>query len=510
MSMNGNRRGMAFPAGAKRSLLAIAVGLALTACGGGGSKDVLHPTPPPTSPPPPTVVYPPDPQYSEHIAITNAQQAIDAGLTGAGVRVGVLDTGVNRDHPALAGRVVANLNYVDTRVNDMSVDDKDGHGTAVAQTIAGAPFGAWPGGIAQGAQIVSARIISDEPPDDDGTGQGNEISGPIGLASIHEDMMDRGVRILNNSWGGLYWTNLDATAPIAAEFRPFVVNHGGLVVFATGNGEFDDPSETAMLPSVPGHGGSTPGADLEVGWLAVTALDRGDPGLLAEYANACGMAMGYCLAAPGSVVVTGTDDPPDEPDYWRASGTSFAAPQVSGAAALVWEAFPWFDNDLVRQTILGTATDLGDPGVDEIFGYGLLNVGDAVKGPGKFDWGTVTADFSDMTSVWSNDIIGAGGLTKRGSGTLELSGDSSYGGATRVDGGVLHLSGSLSQSNVTIGADGTLGGGGSVAGNVTNNGTLALDAGDGFSIGGDYVQASGARLSMVLGHGGLEVEIGRA
>ena len=504
--MNGHRGGRTLPPGAKRSLLAAAVGLALTACGGGGGRDVVVPEPPPVTPPPPAkVVYPPEPAYSEHLAITNAQAAIDAGFTGEGVRVGVVDTGVNRDHPALAGRVVANLNYVNPNVNDMSVDDKDGHGTAVAQVIAGEPFGYWPGGVAQGAEIVSARIINDEPPDDDGTGQGNEIGGAIGLEPIHEDMMDRGVKILNNSWGGLYWTNLDATAPIAAEFRPFVIDHGGLVVFATGNGSFDDPSETAMLPSVPGHNGSTPGADLEVGWLAVTALDEDNPELLAEYANACGQAMNYCLAAPGSVVVTGTDDAPDDPGYWRWTGTSFAAPLVSGAAALVWEAFPWFDNDLVRQTILGTATDLGEEGVDEIFGYGLLDVGKAVQGPGRFDWGTVTASFNDGASTWGNDITGAGGLVKRGSGTLELAGENSYRGATRIDGGTLHLSGSLTRSAVTINNGGSLGGGGHVAGDVSNNGNLALDAGSGFSIGGDYTQAPGATLSVVIGHGALEV-----
>ena len=508
--MNGYRGGMAFsPARVTRSLLAVAVGLVLTACGGGGSNPMRPappPTaPPPTTPPPPAVVYPADPDYSDHIILTNAQAAIDAGLTGEGVRVGVIDTGVNSQHPALAGRVVDNLIYVNRNINDMSVDDKDGHGTAVAQVIAGGPFGYWPGGIAQGAEIVSARIINDEPPDDDGTGQGNEISGPIGLNPIHEDMMDRGVRILNNSWGGLYWNNLDATAPIAAEFRPFVVEHGGIVVFATGNGEFDDPSETAMLPSVAGHGGSTPGADLEIGWLAVTALDGDNPDLLASYSNACGMAMNYCLAAPGTVVTTGTDDPYDDPEYWKWNGTSFAAPQVSGAAALVWEAFPWFNNDLVRQTILGTATDMGEPGVDGIFGHGLLNVGNAVRGPGKFAWGTVTADFDDETSAWGNDITGAGGLVKRGTGTLVLEGDSSYRGPTRIDGGVLHLSGSLSDSSVTVAADGALGGGGSVAGNVTNSGTLMLDAGDGFDIGGNYVHGGDAVLSMVLGHGPLSV-----
>ena len=503
--MAGASKGMARGGWERHSLLAVAVSLALSACGGGSGSPLRPDAPPPTPPPPAKVVEPANPDFSDHILLTNAQEAIDAGFTGAGVRVGVLDTGVNSDHPALAGRVVDNLIYINPNINDMSVDDKDGHGTAVAQIIAGEPFGQWPGGIAQGAEIVSARIINDEPPEDDGSGQGNEIRGPIGLEGIHEDMMDRGVKILNNSWGGLYWTNLDATAPIAAEFRPFIVDHGGLVVFATGNAAFDDPSETAMLPSVEGHGGSVPGADLEVGWLAVAGLDEHDHTLLSEYSNACGRAMNYCLAAPGTVVVTGTDDAPDDPSYWRWSGTSFAAPQVSGAAAMVWEAFPWFDNDLVRQTILGTATDLGDPGVDEIFGHGLLNVGKAVKGPGKFDWGTVTASFNNGAYTWGNDISGAGGLTKRGTGTLELAGHNYYSGATRVEGGTLRLTGSLAETSVTITSGGTLGGGGTVVGNVSNSGVLALDAGDGFTIGGNYTQASGARLSVVLGHGGLEV-----
>ena len=85
---------------------------------------------------------------------------------------------------------------------------------------------------------------------------------------------------------------------------------------------------------------------------------------------------------------------------------------MSGAAALVWEAFPYFDNDLVRQTLLGTATDIGDAGVDPVFGYGLLNIADAVQGPGRLDWGQVVADFDAGTSTWSNDITGAGGITK--------------------------------------------------------------------------------------------------
>ena len=100
--------------------------------------------------------------------------------------------------------------------------------------------------------------------------------------------------------------------------------------------------------------------------------------------------------------------------YCVVSGTSLAAPQVSGAAALVWQAYPYFSNDLVRQTLLGTADDLGAPGLDPVFGYGELDVGKAVNGPSKFDWGDVTVNFSGSSS-WNNPISGAGGLIKQGS-----------------------------------------------------------------------------------------------
>ena len=430
----------------------------LAGCGGGGGsgKGVVKPDPP-NVPPPDPVVYAPDPEMSKHLTLTGADEALAEGFTGEGIRIGVVDSGVNRAHPALSPRVVASFFYLDPDLNDADTDDVVGHGTAVSQVMAGEPFGYWPGGVAPGADIVSARIISDEPPVDDGSGQGNEIDGAVGLAGIHEDLIESGVRIMNNSWGGLYWTNPEATAPIAEEYRPFVIEHGGLVVFATGNSSFADPSSMAALPSQLGVNGSTPAADLEQGWLAVAALDTDNPTQLASYSNACGVAMDYCLVAPGDVVTTGTDDPTDDPEYWNWSGTSFAAPLVSGSAALVWEAFPYFDNDLVRQTLLGTANDLGAVGVDAVFGHGLLDVGKAVHGPGRLDWGQVVADFDDGESVWSNDISGEGGITKAGSGgMLQLSGDNSYEGDTLVEGGALLVSNHALPGNAMVGVDGSL------------------------------------------------------
>src|SRR5690606_28179286 len=119
------------------------------------------------------------------------------------------------------------------------VDDKVGHGTRVAQLAAGRPFGQWPGGVAPDASLVSSRIISDKPPADDGSGQGNEVRAGDGygdfFAALNAELADAGATIINNSWGGLYWSDPAVTVEIADAYRGFVIGRGGLVVFANGN-----------------------------------------------------------------------------------------------------------------------------------------------------------------------------------------------------------------------------------------------------------------------------------
>ncbi|MFC3552245.1 S8 family serine peptidase [Lysobacter cavernae] len=489
-----------------RSVLLCTVVLGLGACGGGGGGNVRSDPPPAVVPPPQPsapVVLAPNPGYGKHLAVTNASAAHQAGITGKGVRIGVLDSGVMRTHPALSPRVVANLNYVTSPPNNLQIDDVAQHGTAVSQIMAGSAFGAWPGGIAPGAEIVSARILDDKDPPDDGTGQGNEVSGALGLKPIHQALINNGVRVMNNSWGGLYWTNPAATAPIADEYRPFIQSNGGLVVFATGNESMPNPSSMAALPSQPGVGGSLPAADLERGWIAVTAINPDSLQLDSDrngavYANACGVAMHYCLAAPGTVTVTGTNDGPTSPSYWNWKGTSLAAPIVSGAAALVWEAFPYFNNDLVRQTLLGTAQDLGAFGVDAIFGYGLLDVGKAVKGPARLDWGDVTVTFDGITSTWANSIRGTGGITKRGTGTLVL-GPSFYTGTTRVEGGTVRPIYQLyGGASVAQGARLELANV-SIDGSLENLGTAVVTGGAGHLIMGNFHQGAAGQLQMQVG-----------
>ena len=147
----------------------IVVGLlagTLAACGGGGGNGNVRTTPisPPPPPPPATDQPPSDAQLS----LTNTYAAHDAGFTGAGVTIGMVDSGIMRSNPTVAGRVKAELIYVDSTANNTSIDDVVGHGTWTSEIAAGTSFDDFPGGIAPGADLVSARIIADNAPDDNG------------------------------------------------------------------------------------------------------------------------------------------------------------------------------------------------------------------------------------------------------------------------------------------------------------------------------------------------------
>jgi autotransporter-associated beta strand protein len=470
--------------------LLVAMSLGLSACGGGGGN--VKPTPPPSTPASPPTTPTDQPPLDAQLAITHASAAHDQGYTGAGVIIGVVDSGIMRNHPALAGRVLDELIYVDPSVNNTAIDDVVGHGTWVSEIAAGQPFGKFAGGIAPGADLVSARIISDVEPTDDGSGQGNQVTAADAdffAQTLNPALINAGVQVMNNSWGGIYWdtTNASINQAFANAYVPFVVQHGGLVVFAAGNDSQANPSDIAALPSL--------APQLEQGWLVAVAVDSNHPTQLASYSNACGKAMNYCLAAPGDVIVSGKDDTAASQTYWSVSGTSFAAPEVSGAAALVWQAFPYFNNDLVRQTLLGTADDLGAAGPDPVYGYGELDAGKAVNGPEKFDWGDVTVNFSGSSS-WNNPISGAGGLIKQGSGTLTLSQDASYTGLTQVQGGTLTAK-SLA-SSVSIAAQGTLSGTQAIGGSITNAGALGVSGSD-VTVAGDYTQQGNGRLAVSLG-----------
>lgn len=521
------------------AFLPCAIALALAACGGGGSGGNVRPsTPtPPVTPGngigfTPTVandsgivVNPPsvatlgapitltDASINRHLSLTNATGALGAGLKGQGVTIGFMDSGVNRNHPSLSGRVTRSfINICETPEcgNDLSVDDKVGHGTVVASLAAGRPApglysggetGNWGGGIAQNATIVSSRIISDAPPVDDGSGEGNEIGAGQGYGTLFRDLnaqlADAGARIINNSWGGLYWNDPALSIELANAWKDFVVNRGGIIVFANGNDGDDprfvgNPSDNAALPTIAND------PILEKGWLTVGALDPLNPTQLTGYSQQCGIAMNYCLVAPGNVVFIDPDaTSAANSGLYQGGGTSYAAPLVSGAAAVVWSAFPYFSNDQVRQTVLAASKDLGAPGVDSVFGWGLLDVTKSAMGPSNFAWGDFSVSFSG-NSVWRNPIIGSGGLIKGGSGNLTLAEAGNFTGATRVDAGGLDVRKGL-RSDLSIASGATVWGSGVFGGNVANSGRFYSGASSPASISGNFIQASTGNLGVWLG-----------
>ena len=121
--------------------------------------------------------------------------------------------------------------------------------------------------------------------------------------------------------------------------------------------------------------------ELEGNWIAVTALNVASDlqsAYIARYANRCGIAMNWCLASPGTNIRSlqlggGTIEN---------SGTSLAAPHVTGAILVFKSQFPEMTTPEVHQILFDTAVDLGAPGVDSVYGHGALNLGEAMTPQG--------------------------------------------------------------------------------------------------------------------------------
>ncbi|HXO99697.1 MAG TPA: S8 family serine peptidase [Luteibacter sp.] len=493
--------------------LAICVGVGLTACGGGGSgvKSSNIPSVPSNNIPSvpsnnlqdvPSFNIPKTPSgggatiaqpaSDVQLTATNVKAAHDAGFTGAGVIIGIADSGVNATNPALAGRVGAEYIYVDPASNNVGVDDVVGHGTFVAEIAAGRPVGMFAGGVAPDASIVSARIIADKAPTDDGSGQGNKVTSADPLGDVNDKLVvTSGARIINNSWDGVYWDPADTnTTGNFTDAYLHAAFGNALFVFAAGNHGDPNPSTIAQLPTL--------SPSLEKGWLTVVALDSDHPDQIASYSNRCGVAKNYCMAAPGTIVVVAPDATSSKVSFVYGAGTSFAAPQVSGAAAVVMSAFPGLPLDSVRQVLLGTADDLGDAGPDAIYGYGRLNLGRAIRGPAKFDWGDFSVRVDGHDAEFANDISGAGGLQAFGDSRLTLSGTNSYEGTTLV-GSTLTLEamhgipGALNvQDNATAIVHGDIGGDVRVSSTLQTGDTST-------HVNGNYVQTATGRLSQLIG-----------
>ncbi|MCU1216500.1 autotransporter domain-containing protein [Stenotrophomonas maltophilia] len=365
------------------------------------------------------------------------------------------------------------------------------HGTHVSGTIAANRDGNGTHGVAFGADLSVARLFSNSATYlsvvniggslylDEQTIAAIQADDSI-YPQLYAQMNEQGVRAINHSWG---LANEPTTAEDLDMYQSHPVFAASLAAMAEGSrssgliqvwaaGNTDSPNTSPEEAPIAGMYASLPRAvaDVEPYWLAVVNVNQDLE--LSNRSMRCGLAANWCLAAPGSNInstVYGPDSVIEgdfyddngnlvvdiisqtpSSDYEELSGTSMAAPHVTGALGLLFERFPYLDSAQVRDVLLTTATDLGAAGVDDVYGWGLMNLAAAVEGYGSLrvdtevvmnqKAGGLKVWEGDAWDDWTNDIGGPGKLTKSGIGWLRLSGDNSFNGAV-VREGVLELDG---------------------------------------------------------------------
>jgi subtilisin family serine protease len=374
----------------RRSALALTVcagALALAGCGGGGSSGgpgvqptpiapPLPPAPPPPPPPPPpgpataasTINYN-DIEYRRSNGATSsgAINAWQAGATGRGIKVAVIDSGINPALPEFAGRIDPASADVNAGTN-RGVADTEGHGTAVAATIAAARNGAGAMGVAFDSTIISFNSSNPDNCDkDDGCKHTDSAIGRgIDLARLN------GARVINVSLGG------DGVGGAVLNAVSRAAQAGIVVVISAGNDSKVDPSPFALTTA------NRAGAGHVIIAGSVGTAIGGDPangtdlGAISTFSNQAGAGAAHYLTALGyrvrTIDQTGTG--------YLYSGTSFAAPVISGAAALLAQAFPNLTGRQIVDILLSTGDDIGESGRDAVFGNGRLNIARAMAPQG--------------------------------------------------------------------------------------------------------------------------------
>ncbi len=276
-----------------------------------------------------------------------APAAWTLGASGSGVVVAIVDSGVRATHLEFSGRM---LQGWDATGRSLVPTDGVGHGTHVAGLLAAARDGAGMAGVAPGASILPVRVFTD------------------GAAS--DAVLSAGVR-----WAaarsGILNLSLTSPAPIAGPAIREAVNGGALVVIAAGNRGAANPDWPARFAREAwANGPSVAGAVIAVG--AVDSANR-----IADFSNRAGDTAAWYLVAPGVALLSASAD--GDASYARLSGTSMAAPAVSGAAALLQSRWPRLSGGDTAAILLATARDLGAPGTDPVYGRGLLDVEAALR-----------------------------------------------------------------------------------------------------------------------------------
>ncbi|MGQ9928625.1 MAG: S8 family peptidase [Chloroflexaceae bacterium] len=281
---------------------------------------------------------PNDPAFPQQWGLYNIQ-APEAWTitTGGPAVVAVLDSGVDGEHPDLAGKVLPGYNALDSSANTR---DDNGHGTAVAGLIAAnTDNGAGIAGLCWECRVLPVKVV-------DALGVGDDA----GLARGILWAANNGARVINMSLGG------EGDSRLLREAIDYAAGRGIVLVAASGNERQAGNPVTypAAYPDVIAVG-ATGNDD------SVTAFSN-----TGDYLDLAAPGVGLWTTLPGG-------------NYGPPNGTSFSSPYVAAAAALVLSQRPDLGRADVRCILEASADDRGPPGKDSEYGWGRLNVFRAVQ-----------------------------------------------------------------------------------------------------------------------------------
>ena len=260
-----------------------------------------------------------------------ANQVHTSGINGSGVKICIVDTGIDDSHSSLPELV----DEIDIVNNDNDATDDNGHGTHVAGIVASShPVYK---GVAYGASLMAAKVL-----DVNGSGWGSDV-----IAGI-EWCVENGADIISMSLGGGAYTGSCDSEPMAQASNN-AVDHGTLVFAASGN----DGYLNAI--AVPACGSKV---------IAVGAVDKNDQ--RTPYSNE---GTELDLVAPGNFITSTYLNN----GFATFTGTSMATPHASGVAGLILDANHSLTPAQVRSILENTAFDLGTAGFDTIYGHGRLD-----------------------------------------------------------------------------------------------------------------------------------------
>jgi bacillopeptidase F len=282
------------------------------------------------------------------------------GFSGAGVVVANMDTGVDLRHVDLqAGWRGGTNSWFDPFQGTPVPNDPIGHGTQTMGIMVGGDASGAALGVAPQARWIAAKIY-----DDSGNSSASVIHQAFQwlLDPDQDPNTSDAPQVVNASWGDDLAGSCDTTFQADIDALKAA---GVLVVFSAGN---SGPYDASDVSPANNPGAFSAGAVDET--RAVASFSSRGP-------SACTGGLFPDVVAPGVDVRTTDLTFAGAPEYISVSGTSYAAPHVAGAAALLLSALPRLTVSQLQEALRGSATDLADAGADDTHGFGLVNAAEA-------------------------------------------------------------------------------------------------------------------------------------